>query len=431
MLRDKDIIKMSIKELKRLHVINKVIEKQMKQTQAATLLSISGRQVRRVVKRVKKEGEQGVIHKSRGTPSNRAYPVSLKQNILRLYKDNYMGFGPLLASEKLEEINNIKISDETLRNWLISASLWEKSRKSRAHHKWRPRKEHFGQMLLIDGSHHDWLEGRGPKLVLMGYIDDATGTVFGRFYDYEGTLPAMDSLKKYIKKYGIPMKIYSDKHTTYRSNKKLTIEEELKGLEAKSQFERACCQLGIELIHANSPQAKGRVERLFGILQDRLIKEMRLANICNKEAANEFLKRYLPKYIKKFSVRAAKEEDLHMSVPKHINLEQILCIKEERTLRKDNTISYEGQLYLIEDRLTNKTIAVEVRTDSSIHLSSNSKYLKYKQVDPQPKANKVKMEKPVIKVVNKAHNPPANHPWRNFSLNKKDNKSKEVACLTK
>jgi hypothetical protein len=428
MLRDRDIIKMNIKELKRLQVINKVLERQIMQVEAAEVLNLGNRQVRRIVKRIKEEGETGIIHKSRGRPSNRAYSANYKENVLKLYKDNYKGFGPLLASEKLEEINSIKVSDETLRLWLLEAGHWEKSRKLRGHHKWRERKKHFGEMVLLDGSHHDWLEGRGEELVLMGYIDDATGKIFGEFYDYEGTLPVMDSSKKYIKKHGIPMKIYLDKHTTYRSNKKLTIEEELKGVKALSQFERASEELGIEVIHANSPQAKGRIERLFGTLQDRLIKEMRLAHISNKEQANRFLKSYIRKHNKKFSVKPVKEEDFHMSIPKHINLEQILCIKKERRLRSDNTISFEGSLYLIEDKLTTKTVTVEQRTDSSLHLSSNGKYLSYKQVKPQPKAN---MVEPIIQKLRKPYIPPANHPWRSFELKKKHNKQEEVPCLTK
>lgn len=427
-MRDKDIIKMNIKELKRLHVVNKILEKQMTQIEAAEILNLTARQVRRIVKRVRKEGQTGIIHKSRNKSSNRTYPLNLKKTVLKLYKDNYMGFGPLLASEKLAEINNIKISDETLRNWLLDVDYWKKSRKKKEHRKWRERKEHFGEMLLLDGSHHDWLEGRGEELVLMGYIDDATGRVFGEFYDYEGTLPAMDSLKKYIKKYGIPVKIYLDKHTTYRSPKKLTLEEELKGLKAQSQFERACEELGIEVIHANSPQAKGRIERLFGVLQDRLVKEMRLAGTSNKEQANKFLDTYFPEYIKKFSVSPAKKEDFHMPVPDYINLDQILCIKKERRLRNDNTISFNGSLYLIEDRLTTKTVTVEQRTDKSMYLNSNGKYLNYRQVEPQPKANLVK---PVIQAERKPYIPPTNHPWRNLLIDKKYNKQKEVPCLTK
>ncbi len=427
MLRDKDIIKMNIKELKRAHVVNKVLEKQMKQVQAASLLGLTERQIRRIVKRVRNEGEAGIIHKSRGAPSSRAYPANLKESAINLYESKYKGFGPLLASEKLEEINNIRISDETLRLWLLEAGHWEKSRKSVKRHCWRPRKEHFGEMVLLDGSEHYWLEGRGPKMTLMGYIDDATGTCYGRFYDYEGTLPAMDGLKRYIKKYGVPMRLYSDKHTTYRSGKKLTIEEELQGVKAQSQFERAAAELGIEVIHANSPQAKGRIERLFGVFQDRLIKEMRLANICNKEQANDFLEHYLPKYIERFSVKAAKEADLHQAVPDYVNLDQILAIKKERTLRDDNTISYKGKLCLIEEQIPAKKILVEERTDGTIHISYNKQYLNYKQIKNRPKAN----PKPAkIQLDRKPYIPPVDHPWKKRSFDIMT-KKKEVACLTK
>lgn len=423
---DKDIIKMNIKELKRLHVINKVLEKKMMQVEAAPILNITDRQVRRIIKRVKEEGEAGIIHRSRDRTSNRAFSEGVKENALMLYKDKYKGFGPTLASEKLEEIDNIKISDETLRLWLLAAGHWKRSRKSVKHHSWRPRKEHFGEMVLLDGSTHDWLEGRGPKLTLMGYIDDATGTCFGCFYDYEGTLPALDSLKKYIKKYGIPMKLYSDKHTTYRSPKKLTVEEELQGVKSQSQFERAVAELGVELIHANSPQAKGRIERLFGVFQDRLTKEMRLAGICNKETANEFLEQYLPKYIKKFSVRAAKDANLHQHVPKHIKMDQILAIKKECSLKNDNTISFKSNLYLIEEQIPAKKVMVEQRTDGSIHISYNNDYLTHKQIELRPKVKEVKTRSP-----KKSYIPPADHPWRSFSISKKHNKQKEVACLTK
>jgi len=176
----------------------------------------------------------------------------------------------------------------------------------------------------MDGSHHNWLEERGPNLVLMGYIDDATNNVFARFYNYEGTFPAMDSFKRYIQCYNIPQSIYLDKHTTYRSTRKLTLQEELQGLiKPMSQFERALNELEVEIIYANSPQAKGRIERLFKTFQDRLIKEMRLANVSSKEKANSFLKDYLLIYNKRFSVVSAKETNLHREVPKEIDLDSI------------------------------------------------------------------------------------------------------------
>jgi hypothetical protein len=262
-----------------------------------------------------------------------------------LYRGRYTGFGPTLTSEKLGELDGIKLSDETLRKWLMEAGLWQRRRKRSRHRQWRQRKECFGEMVQLDGSHHDWLEGRGPELVLMAYIDDATNNVLARFYDYEGTIPAMDSFKRYVRKYGLPLSIYLDRHSTYKSTKKPTEWEEFEKIEPLSQFERALETLGVEVIHAYSPQAKGRVERLFGVLQDRLIKEMRLRGIKTKESANEFLKEYLPKFNRRFRVCPANDTDVHVRVPKYFNLDKYLCIKTERTVRKDNTITHNGKLY--------------------------------------------------------------------------------------
>lgn len=429
-MEEKDIITMNLKELRRLHVVNKVLEKQLRQKEAASILGLSERQIRRITKAVREEGEVGIIHKHRGRPSNRHLPVKVKNEALRLCKYKYKGFGPTLATEKLEEVDKIKISRETLRKWLLETSLWKKERKRRAHRTWRPRKERKGEMVLLDGSHHDWLEGRGPELVLMGYIDDATSTVFAKFYDYEGTLPAMDSFKEYIKKHGIPVSVYLDKHSTYKSQGKLTIEEELEGKETPlSQFERACYELGVKVIHANSPQAKGRVERLFGVFQDRLIKEMRLAGIKTKEEANTFLNYYLPKHNKKFGVQSAKKEDLHQKVPTYVDLDQILCIKATRYLRNDNTISFEGKLYLVEERLTKRAVSVEQRIDGSLHLSLGNRYLKYKQVKERPKKKETKLR---VSPNRKPHMPPADHPWRKPLLNNYQNQinQEEVPSLS-
>ncbi len=202
-------------ELRRLHVIQKVLEGIIKQVEAAQILLLSGRQIRRIVKRVRSEGTRGIIHRSRGKLSKRKISEKIKEKVLNLYRAQYKDFGPTLATEKLLERNRIRISDETLRNWLIEEGDWKKRRRGRKHRQWRERKHHAGEMVQMDGSHHDWFEGRGPWCVLMCYIDDATGKVFGRFYGYEGTIPAMDSFRRYIQKYGLPMSVYLDKHTTY------------------------------------------------------------------------------------------------------------------------------------------------------------------------------------------------------------------------
>ncbi len=265
----KDIIAMTQEELKRLHIIHKALDKSITQAQAAESIGICLRQIQRIVKIVRINGNQGIINKARGRRSNKALPDKIKSKVLKLYQEKYPDFGPTLAAEKLFEIDKIKINAETLRLWLLQAGISYKKRKLRPHRQWRQRKQYFGQMIQLDGSHHDWFEGRGQKCVLMGYIDDATGNPFGRFYAYEGTLPAMDSFKSYIKKYGIPASIYLDKHTTYKSNKKQTIEDELNDIEPLSQFARAAKELGVNLIYANSPQAKGRIERLFHGREDK------------------------------------------------------------------------------------------------------------------------------------------------------------------
>ena len=264
-------------------------------------------------------------------------------------------------------------------------------------------------MVQMDGSHHDWLEGRGLKLVLMGYIDDATNRVYGRFHDYEGTLPAMDSFRRYVEKYGLPMSVYLDRHTTYKSPRKLTEWDEAEGIEFLSQFERALKELGVEVIHALSPQAKGRIERFFGVLQDRLVKEMRLRGITTKEEANAFLEEYFPRYDKKFGVCPANKTDAHVKLPRHVDLNRYLCIKSERTLRKDNTIAFNGRLYQVEQR-GGKKVAVEERLDGSMLLFSNGTSLTYKEITERPQ--KEVLPKTDARTFTRSQKPSKDHPWK-------------------
>ncbi|RII01131.1 helix-turn-helix domain-containing protein [candidate division NPL-UPA2 bacterium Unc8] len=221
----KDIIRMTGEELRKINVINQAMEGLITQTKAAEKIEISDRQVRRLIKRVREEGDTGIIHKSRGKPGHRRIDEEIKAKAIELCKEKYRDFGPTFASEKLYELDKIKVHHDTLRRWLIIQikDRWDWQRKARPHRQWRQRKDYFGEMVQIDGSHHDWLEERGPRLVFMGYIDDATSTAFAGFYDYEGTLPAMDSFKRYIEKYGLPQSIYLDNHTTYKSPRKQTI----------------------------------------------------------------------------------------------------------------------------------------------------------------------------------------------------------------
>lgn len=412
-----DIIMIKQKELKQLHVIRKVIEGEITQSRAAELISLSERQIRRIVRRIREEGDGGIQHRSRGRQSNRQKPKKLKDRIVKLYQQKYKGFGPTLAAEKLSEIDAIQISDETLRLWLIDAGEWQKKRKSRTHRQWRPRKEHCGEMLQMDGSVHDWFEGRGPKCVLMAYIDDATNRVYGRFYEYEGTIPAMDSFKRYIKKYGIPISVYFDRHTTYKSPSEPTIEDEINGTEPLSEFGRALTELAVKLIYAYSPQAKGRIERQFNTLQDRLIKEMRLRGISTIEEANSFLDEgYWANYNKKFMVKAADKEDIHR-VPNGLNLDRILCIRTEHTVRNDNTITHNKKLYQLKEAFPKKSkVKVEEKVDGTMLIIYQDRRIKYSQIQDRPEKMHQERRKPRRKIAN---TPQADHPWRNFKFSKK------------
>ena len=409
----KDIIMLSQQELKRLHVIQKVLEGVIRQVEATEMLSLSERQIRRLVKRVKIEGEQGVAHKSRGRGSNRKISKRIRDRVIELYRAKLKGFGPTLAAEKVFEIEGIQISDETLRLWLIESGEWKKVRKARQHRQWRERKHHFGEMVQMDGSHHDWFEGRGPECVLMGYIDDATNKVFARFHEYEGTIPAMDSFRRYIRKYGIPGKVYSDKHTTYKSPAKSSIEDDINGTKPLSQFERALKELGVDVIHAHSPQAKGRIERLFKTFQDRVVKEMRLKGISSIEEANKFLQEYLPKYNRKFAVTPNKEENFHREIPKGFNLDRILCIKTERTLKNDFTISHNGTLYQILDKTNAKKVQIEERINGTMTITYEDSRLRFKEIAELPEKEQ---KKPIILILKKRkpNIPAMNHPWRRF-----------------
>ena len=405
-----EILTMSQKELKRLHVIRKAIEKGITQAEAAELLELSERQVRRIIKRLRDEPDRGVIHRSRGKVSHRATIGVVKNKILRLCRGVYSGFNPTFASEKLFERDKITISRETLRQWFIAEGIRYEKRKARPHRQWRERKQHYGEMVQMDGSHHDWFEGRGQPCVLMGYIDDATSKVSARFYAYEGTIPAMDSFKLYIVKHGIPASIYLDRHAAYKSKGKATIEEELSGRQPMSEFERVLDDLGVRVIFAQSAPAKGRIERLFKTFQDRLIKEMRLRRIKSIPEGNTFLRIYLPVFNKRFSIAAVENEDLHRQLPQGIDLDGVFSLRTIRTLRNDFTVVHEGKLYQIEDTIRTDKVIVEERLNGALVITHKGRALQYRQIAQRPIKEKRQIEVP------KAPIQPKDNPWRHFRL---------------
>jgi len=404
-----DKVVMSGKELRRVHVIRQALEKQITQAQAGELLALTDRQIRRLIRRVKQEGDQGLVHRGRGKPSNRRIPETKKVKVLNLYEERYGDFGPTLAAEKLAERDGITLSAETLRGWLLAKGVKHFRRRKRPHRAWRARKAHVGELVQLDGSQHAWFEERGPRCVLMASIDDASSRVFARFYDYEGTIPAMDSFQRYVQRYGLPLALYADKHTTYQSPAEPTVEEQLAGVEPASQFGRALRELGVELIAAHSPQAKGRVERLFQTLQDRLIKELRLAGIATVEDANRFLKYYLPVYNRRFAVAPAQSADLHRPAPPARELDGSLCLKTTRCLRKDFTIAYAGQLYQIHDTIRARHVLVEQRLDGTLRLTHRGRTLDFHVIAARPVL--VAEAKPLPRA-HRPVTPKLNHPWR-------------------
>ncbi|HEX9900684.1 MAG TPA: ISNCY family transposase [Candidatus Methylomirabilis sp.] len=404
-----DRVIMSGKELRRVHVIRHALEKKLTQEQAGVLVGLTARHVRRLIQRVRQEGDRGLVHRGRGKPSNRRLAASLKATVLKLYEQRYGDFGPTLAAEKLAEREGITLSDETLRRWLRERGIDHFQRRKRPHRSWRARKPHVGELVQLDGSHHDWLEGRGPHGVLMAYIDDASSRVYARFYAYEGTIPAMDSFRRYVTQYGIPLAVYADKHTTYRSPAEPTMEEQLAGVKPLSQFGRALGELGVELIPAHSPQAKGRIERLFHTFQDRLIKEMRLAGIATLDEANRFVEAYLPIYNRRFAVSPAQATDLHRPRPAGGDLDRILCIKTTRCLRRDWTVAHHGHLYQVRTNVRTTHVMVEERLDGTMRITHQGRPLSYHAITARPERVAAPHTVPVPR---RPVTPPAAHPWR-------------------
>lgn len=413
------VISMTAQETRRLYVIQQLLERKLRQSHAAELLGRSTRQIRRLAQRVRQQGPQGIAHRLRGRRSNRRHPEAQRQRALALYQTHYHDFGPTLACEKLAAQHRLALGRETLRRWLVVAGLWTGQRHRPRHHQWRERKACRGELVQVDGSHHAWLEARGPVLVLMAYIDDATSEVYARFYDYEGTRPAFDSFARYVRRYGLPQSVYVDRHTTYRSPGRRTVADELAGRRRpQSQFERALGELGVQVIPAYSPQAKGRVERLFGTLQDRLVKELRLAGVSTREGANQFLEGYLPCHNRQFRVPARSPVTLHRPCPAAAVLRRALTIRQPRALRPDNTIQHDGQTYVLQRRWNGQrptTIQTEVRLDGKLYLLAGTRPVRYRAVASRPGVVAAPVATPP-RGRQRVRIPAPDHPWRRFTL---------------
>lgn len=404
---------MSRKERLGLEVLSRVKSGQISQGKAAELLGLSRRQVVRRYGRYVKYGAEGLVHRLRGRSSNRGHERSFRQKVMESYRRSYRGFGPTLAAEQMLSREDVQVDHETLRRWLRREGLWKCGRQGQKHRSRRDRKEHCGELVQLDGSPHDWLEGRGERMTLIEFVDDATSRAYGRFYAEETTEAVMDCLSRYVERYGVPRGLYVDKDSIYTvNNREATGEEILAGREPQTQFGRAAEELGIQVILANSPQAKGRVERVHGTHQDRLVKLMRLEGIRTMEQANEYLEgKYWEAYNRQFSRRGEKPADLHRKAP--ANVKEILCLKEKRVVSRDWCVCYQRRVLQIEAKHQSLGLAgqkVEVRRylDGSVAMQFRGRMLSHHELSERPEAKKAKRDW----LARQAYKPSADHPFR-------------------
>jgi len=374
--RERDVLK----------VMALVLKGQRTQAEAGRLLKLGVRQIRRIALRLKKEGDGAVVHKLRGRPSNRRIDDAVRKQALSLYRGKYLGFGPTLAAEKLLERDQVSVAVRTLRQWLLNEGLWTQQRRRDRHRSRRPRRACFGELIQADASLHDWLEARGQglRLTLVGMIDDATGRMLCRFYPAETSEAYMDLLSRWIGKHGRPLAWYSDRHGIFRAESKLLGEDE--PVAVLTQFSRALQELEIELILANSPQAKGRIERLWGTAQDRLVKELRLAKARTIEEANTVVERvFIPWFNRCCCAKAAGVNDAHRQLGKTQDLAAILCPQGKRSVFNDYTIRLDNAFYqLLPPAWPGQRkgeVVVEKRLDGSMKIRFKDHYLEYRKIE--------------------------------------------------
>jgi transposase len=377
------MLTMSATELDRLTVIERVRDRRLSQVDAAKQLGLTPRHISRLVNAFDRDGPAALVSKRRGRRSNLAYADAVKTWVLGLVREHYADFGPTLIAEKLAEKHELELSRETLRLWLMEAGLW-RSRKQRdkAVHQPRNRRECLGELVQIDGSEHAWFEGRGPKCTLLVYVDDATGRLMElRFVDSETTLDYFHATRCYLEHYGKPVAFYSDKHSVFRVNKTGAT-----GGTGLTQFGRVLHELNIDILYANSCQAKGRVERMNKTLQDRLVKELRLEGIDTREAANAFLPGFMDGFNAKFAKTPDSEKDLHRPLSELGDLDEVLSWQEERTVSNSLTVQYDRVVYLLEPNdvtvgLRRKKVRVHDYPDGTIAIKYDGANLPYSVFD--------------------------------------------------
>jgi len=426
------LITMTQKELLKCDTIQNLIDGYINGTEAAKQINISIRHVKRLKAKVKQRGVKGIIHGNRGKESNRKIKEVKVSRIEKIIKEKYYDFGPTFAAEKLKESHRIKISDETLRHLMAEWGLWEiKSRKQpKKMRSWRPRKDNYGEMQQFDGSYHHWLEDRAVELCLLLSIDDATGKITYAKFDYnEGVMAVFKFWTEYFNKNGLPVSIYLDKFSTYKVNHKNATDNH----ELKTQFERAMKQAGVKPITAHSPEAKGRVERMFGTLQDRLIKEMRLADISTIEGANKFLEYYIPKFNAQFAVVPNRKANLHKTVNEQLKerLLQIFSRQSQRIVHNDYTVMFENKYFQLNKEQPTTVykkdiLMIEEHLDGSIKINLKDHYLNYTILPERPKKI-IDIKLPALTTNQSNWKPSINHPWRKSFLIQKNKAEQSIS----
>jgi transposase len=380
-----DRIEMSAREREVLKVMSGVLRGERTQREAARLLKKSERQVRRIQRRLEVEGDRSVVHRLRGRPSNHRCEPHVRQEVLEAYRQDYGDFGPTLASEKLRE-RGYEVSVDSLRRWLMEAGLWERKRRREQHRSRRERRECLGELVQLDASHHDWLEGRSAEpLVLLATIDDATGRITARFYAAETTEAYMDLFQRYLQQHGRPVALYTDHDSVFEA------QEKGHPVPGRTQFSRALQELDVELILANSPQAKGRVERLFRTLQDRWVKELRLEKVVTRDEANALLdQKLIREFNRKFRHRPQSPNDAHRALTAEHDLPAILSFQTSRRVNNDYTVRLRNRLYQLHKPawpgLRGGRVVLEERRDGTLAIRFKKRYLKYTEIAAEARA---------------------------------------------
>ena len=429
-------LNLSKKEQYKIVVLSRLAEQEITLAEAARRMEVSYRQAQRLQIRFAEHGNAGLVHRSRDKPSGRQRCPEEKEIILAIYDEHYPDFGPTHASQMLKTRQGLLVEPETLRQWLIASGKHiVRSRRAR-HRSWRERKAKFGEMVQMDGSVHDWFEGRGPRCFLIVMIDDASNRVLMRFAKEETTIAVMDTLEAWVTTYGIPETLYVDRKNVYVTSRAPTLEEQLDKIAPATQFGNACRKLGIEIIAAQSPQAKGRVERCNGTLQKRLIKEMRLDNISSIEEGNDYLKTWREGFNKRFEKPARSQADAHRSLNEAVDLQSVFCHEEARTLAKDWTIQFESRMFSVsanQDKGTTlpksgSRLTVQRLRDGTVRLLMKGQLLHSTEVNVKHRAMQRQAEKEAVAALPKApakpYSPAQDHPWRADAAHKPEHHTK-------